>query len=339
MKKIPDLNVNADLFTELQLGQIKSQLLMTAIELKVFNYTVKPLTSAEVAAAIGGHAGNLEFYLNGLAAMGLLTKKDGKFRNSVLSETFLVDDRETYLGQYLQMTEQFSFQSKQQMKDAVLNGPPTPQENGGMDESFFASYTEAMRKAALSGTAKAAAAALANLPEFKGFKKMLDLGGAHGLDCIAAVQLHSSMTGTVFDQPPVVKYTQQIISDYGMDGRVDSVGGDFLVDDIPPGYDLIYMKGALNFTGPALAQVVGKIYTSLNDGGVFVAIHEGLTNEKTQPEGIVISWLPTALTSVDVSIEKSAVPDAMKAAGFTNIEIKPFNFFAGQIDMVVGRKK
>lgn len=340
MKKLPELNIDLQPLFDLQFGSIKAQVLMSAIDLKIFDHTVKPLLSAEVASAAGTHPGNTEFFLNALVSIDLLKKKNGKFFNTEIADNFLVDGKETYLGVYLQMNEQFSFHTGEQMKEAVMNGPQAPQENSQMDGDFFAVYIQAMRKIAVSGLSQNAASALSKLPEFDGFRKMLDLGGAHGLDCIATVQKHPSMTGIVFDMPPVVEQSKAIISEYGMEERVSVMGGDYTKDSIGSDYDLIYAKGTLNFAGPALGQIVEKIYDALNPGGVFVSIHEGLTEERTKPEGIVISWLKNALTAVDVSLEVDVVPNAMKAAGFTEIEVLPYDFaMGGRLDIVVGRKK
>ncbi len=340
MKQIPKINVKPDHLFDLQFGATKAYILMAAVELNIFDITTKPLTSAEVAAAAKTHPQNTELFLNALVSVDLLEKKDGKFQNSEVTNAFLVSSSESFLGSYLPMFEQFLFKSKDQIKDAVKNGAPEMKQQEEMDADFFAQYTKLMVSATLSGITQAVAENLSRLPEFKGFKKMLDLGGAHGLDCIATLKKNPDMTGVVFDMPPVIAATKAIVSDFGMEDRVSLMGGDYISDPIGTDYDLVYAKGTLNFAGPALGDVIQKIYDSLNSGGVFVSIHEGLIDERTKPEGIVISWLQTGLTSVDVSLEENDIPDAMKAAGFTNIEILPFDFpMGGRLDMVIGRKK
>lgn len=43
--------------------------------------------------------------------------------------------------------------------------------------------------------------------------------------------------------------------------------------------------------------IMDKLYKALNPGGVLVSCHDGLTHERTQPELMVLSWLPTELTA------------------------------------------
>ena len=327
-----------DKLFDLQYGVVKGQILMTAVDLKIFNHTVAPATSNDIAGAIGMHPGNTELLLNALAAIGLLEKKDGAFCNTELSDTFLAEGKETSLGDYLKFTEMFQFKAADDMKSAVVNGPAS-HEKGDMDEEAQYNATMLMSTIARSGVSQAVAKAIAELPEFGGFSKMLDLGGAHGLDGMATVQMHPSMEGVVFDKAPAVRAAEEIIRKYGMEDRMRVLAGDYLTDPIGSGYDLILAKGTLNFAGPDLESVVKNIYDALNNGSVFVSIHDGLTEGRTKPEAMVVSWLSFALSSMDVGLEKERIPDAMSAAGFTGLETFPHHFpFGGDLDMVVGRK-
>ncbi len=168
---------------------------------------------------------------------------------------------------------------------------------------------------------------------------MLDLGGGHGLDAIATVKRHPSMKGIVFDNAAIVKAAQDNIREYGLEDRIRVQSGDYLIDSLGSGYDLILAKGTLNFAGSHLEKVVRKIYDALNEGGVFVSIHDGLTAERTNPEAMVLSWLPFALSAIDVTLAREQIPDAMTAAGFSDLETRPHLFpLGGKLDMVVGRK-
>ncbi len=338
MKKFPDMTIAPDKLFDMQFDVVKGQMLMAAVDLRVFDHTVEPTTSNDVAGAIGTHPGNTELFLNALTSIGLLRKKDGAFRNTELTDAFLVNDKETSLGDYLKFTQAFLFKNADDMKTAVINGPASD-EQWEEDEQAQYNTTFLMSDIARSGMSQAVAKAIAKLPEFGGFTKMLDLGGGHGLDGIATVQMHPSMEGVVFDKAAAVRAAQAIIHDYGMENRMTVVAGDYLTDTIGSGYDLILAKGTLNFAGTSLESVVEKIFGALSEGGVFVSIHEGLTEERTMPEAAVVSWLSFGLSAMDVSLAKERIPNAMTAAGFSGLETRPHHFpFGGEMDMVVGRK-
>ncbi len=338
MKKFADMRIAPDKLFDRQFDVVKGQMLMVAVDLRVFDHTVEPTTSNDVADAIGTHPGNTELFLNALTSIGLLRKKDGAFRNTELADTFLVSNRETSLGNYLKFTQMFLFKSVDDMRAALVNGPAS---DGQWEEDEQAQYntTLLMSDIARSGMSQAVAKAIAKLPEFDACAKMLDLGGGHGLDGIATVQMHPSMEGVVFDKAAAVRAAQELIREYGMESRMTVVAGDYLTDAIGSGYDLILAKGTLNFAGPSLESVVQKIFGALNKGGIFVSIHEGLTEERTMPEAAVVSWLSFGLRSMDVSLAKERIPEAMTAAGFSGLETRPHHFpFGGEMDMVVGRK-
>ena len=338
MKELPDMTMVPDKLFDLQYGVVKGQILMTAVELKVFNHTVEPMTSDDVAGAIGANPGNTELFLNALAAIGLLEKKGGVFRNTELSDTFLAEGEETSLGDYLKFNEMFQFKNADDMKRAVVNGSASHEQWDGDEESQYNS-TMLMSTIARSGVSRAVAKAIAELPGFGGFAKMLDLGGGHGLDGMATVQMHPSLEGVVFDRAAAVRVAQENIREYGMEDRMRVLAGDYLTDPIGSGYDLILAKGTLNFAGPDLERVVQKIFGALNDGGVFVSIHDGWTEEHTKPEAMIVSWFSFALMTTDVSLAKERIPEAMRAAGFSGLEACPHHFpFGGELDMVVGRK-
>jgi hypothetical protein len=51
----------------------------------------------------------------------------------------------------------------------------------------------------------------------------------------------------------------------------------------------------LNFAEDQLDPIMKKIFSALTPGGVFINFNDGLTHENTQPETIVLNWLPPAL--------------------------------------------
>ncbi|PID58770.1 methyltransferase type 12 [candidate division KSB3 bacterium] len=338
MKAFPDMTIVPDKLFDLQYGVVKGQMFMTAVDLNVFNYTVEPTSSNDLAAAIGTHPGNTELFLNALASIGLLVKKDGLFRNTELTDAFLVEGKETFLGAFLKFNEMYLFKNADDMKAAVVNGPASHEEEK-MDAEVLYNMTMILSNLARSGPSQAVAKAIAELPEFNGFAKMLDLGGGHGLDTIATIKMHPSMKGLVFDKAAGVQAAQDNIREYGMEERISVLAGDYFTDSLGSGYDLILAKGTLNFAGPNLENVVHKIFDAMNQGGVFVSMHDGLTEERTKPEAMVVSWLPFALSAIDVSLAKERIPAAMTAAGFSGLEIRPYHFpLGGALDMVVGRK-
>jgi tRNA1(Val) A37 N6-methylase TrmN6 len=104
--------------------------------------------------------------------------------------------------------------------------------SGEMWMQFAASMANSER----AGAAQQAARIVSELPEFPAFKKMLDLGGGPGLIGIAIVASHPGMSGVIFDQPDVVKVAQTFVREYGLEDRMEVMGGDYTTDPIGESY-------------------------------------------------------------------------------------------------------
>jgi predicted O-methyltransferase YrrM len=324
---------------DLQHGAVKSWLLLTAVELKVFDLCVEPVSSNGIAVSLGSHQENTELFLNALCALGLLMKKSGLYSNSELSRSFLVSGREGELGPYLMMSDQWNFQSRGQMKDSLFKGPMPAQSGADPSDEFFARNTRVMMNAGLSGGSQQTADLLSGLPGFDKMESMLDLGGAHGMDCMAVVQSHPSLKGTVFDREPVIAETRKIIREYGMEERMRGIGGDYVSDSLGGEYDLIHAKGTLNFVKGDLVPVLRKIRAALKEGGVFVSVHDGLSEERTAPGNMVISWLSSSLSSENFSFDQDLIPEALEEAGFRRIRTRTVCYpLFGNLDVSIAWK-
>lgn len=337
--QLPDLSITPTHLFNLLNGATKSWVLTIAAEYKIFDLTVEKKTAAEIATSLQTHEGNTELFLNALCALDLLKKKNNTYCNTQLADTFLVKDRECYLGAFLTLADQWNFPTKADMKDAIKNGPAPKTEDFGDMGEMFAPNVKSMRNLSRAGSSQLIAKEISKLPEFPAMKKMLELGGAHGMDSIAIALKNTSLKGFFLDVPAVVKVTKEVIAEYDMEKRITVMEGDYATDPIGDGYDLIYAKATINFYKDNLLALFTKIYEALNPGGVFVSVHDGLTDESTKPGDMVISWLFSGLTSCDFSLDRDIVPDTMLQAGFKSVKIKPLPFFmSGSMDMCIGKK-
>jgi cyclopropane fatty-acyl-phospholipid synthase-like methyltransferase len=190
-----------------------------------------------------------------------------------------------------------------------------------------------------AGAAQQAAKIVSDLPEFKSFKKMLDLGGGPGLIGIAIVAAHTAIKGVIFDKPAMVEMAKRFIKEYEMEDRVEILGGDYLQDSIGEGYDLIWASATLNFGKDDMKSFMKKIYDALNPGGVFISYQDGLTNERTKPEIMVLGWLPAAIMGQDMGLDQGFVADSMLQAGFKSVQSRTLSTGWGPMDMDIGRKQ
>lgn len=113
------------------------------------------------------------------------------------------------------------------------------------------------------------------IPLPKGAKKMLDLGGSHGLYSIELCRRNPDLKATIVDLPPVKKYADECIAQYNAGQNVSFLPSDFMKDDLPQKVDVILAFNIIHGLNPleneALAQ---KVFNSLNSGGLYVILDQ-----------------------------------------------------------------
>ncbi|MCG8347304.1 MAG: acetylserotonin O-methyltransferase [Chloroflexales bacterium] len=356
MKQLPEVILSFEALEQLvSLAPLKAPVLAAGIELKVFNYLTEPASAAMVAQAITAYANNVQILLDGLAALDLVTKKNGLYQNTPLAEAFLAEQSPTYLGVMLAQYARMERPTSDDLVYLIKEGPPEiettldeqtgAQQAGVMEELDEQEIAQRLKLTASayadvqrSGIAQQLAELVAALPEFPTFATMLDLGGGAGLIGVAIVTKHPTMMGVIFDLPPVVEAAKNYIAEYGMQQRIKVLGGDYTCDPLGGPYDLILASASLHAGRQNLDMLLAKIYHALNSGGVFVSVHEGLTHEQTKPLAMVLPRIPFALQGMNLSFEQGEIAHAMVRAGFRSIHSRTITMPYSPLDLDIARK-
>lgn len=321
----------------MQQGIFYTRLLHEGIRLAIFDHLTTKTSPDHLARTLKTHPQNTGYFLKGLAAAGLVEQQDDCYWNSSLSREFLVTDSPSYMGDYLSYHAQWNLPFFGQMEDILQNGPPRQQARAD-DEAIWAGGARAMVNFQRTCTGPVLARIICERPEFPSFRHMLDLGSGPGFNTLAVLRSHPSMTGVLFDRPAVIQVARQEILHTGMEDRFDFLGGDFSVDDIGSGYDLILATACLNFVQEDMTAFVKKIYRALNPGGLFISVHDGLTHGRTRPRSIALSWLPVSMMWQDLGLDRGVIAGAMAAAGFKEISSEPVAFGLGTMDLDIAQK-
>ena len=339
MKKLPEVNESFEELYRMLVAPIRSKLLLTGIELKVFNHLSEPMSADAIAETIGTHLENTRLFLDGLAASDLLEKNDGLYQNTAVTQTFLAEGSPTFMGQMFTFSAQMWDAGLNNLPKLVKEGPPPPSPETDMsDEEMWGQFALPMANNERSGPAQQVAEIVSRLPEFPSFKKMLDLGGGPGLIGIAIAASHPGMKGVIFDQPAMGKVAEAFVKEYEMEERMGVMAGDYLHDPIGEGYDLIWASATLTFAKHDMDSIVKKIYDALNIRGVFVSLSDGLTDERTKPEIMALSWLPMVLMGQDMGLDQGVIADSMLRVGFKSVRSRTLDMPMGPMDLDVGWK-
>ena len=252
------------------------QVLSTAAKHDIFTaLSVEPKSAGEIAQEIRTDPCITEKLLNALVSIGLLVKGSGKYTNTPLAETFLVKGDPFYQGNYIGLAKTISFGTSPyedwaKRGEALETGYVQP-DAGGMPGLYGKSFSSTMKEVAMRGEVQATAEVVSSYAWFRDAKKLLDLGGTHGLYAIAFADKNPELEATLFDFPgvPALGNAEEHIDRYGMTGRVTIQEGDFMGGNIGSGYDAVFISHVY-LQGDMLGLVLRKIHDALNCDGRFV---------------------------------------------------------------------
>ena len=188
------------------------------------------------------------------------------------------------------------------------------------------------------GPAQDIARIVAAQPEFPTMKMMLDLGGGAGFFTQAIVGAHPSMTGVVFEQPPVAEVTREFLKEYEADTRILVKEGDNMSDPLGNAFDLIFASSTLNFHKARLNEFFVKIHDALSPGGIFMTHQDGIADERTKPASHITEFLAVELTGGDFALPQGLIAQTILDAEFQSVRSFTLRSDVGDMDIDIGRK-
>jgi hypothetical protein len=283
-----------------------SRVLHVAVLLKLFTRLADtPLGCKKLAAACKAKPDILERVLIACCALGLLEKEDNAYRNTALSQEYLVEGKPLYQGHMIAHAARV-WDYWHDLPQLVLENPPKPDE--ARDHRNF---ILGMRDIAMAGRGQVF---LDNI-DLSGHKKLFDVGGGPGLYCILACQKYPQVTATLFDLPETIAIARECVEEAGLTDRISLRGGSWETDEFGRGNDVVLFSNVLHGPNSMAAMKLKKAFHSLVPGGM-VAIQEfALNDEKTGPE------IPALFNVMVGAYSRGELIEQITKAGFVNAKV------------------
>ncbi len=242
-------------------------LIHASVKLRIFDHLEDWRTEKEIESVIA-YPHPVTDYFNALIKTGLVDYEDGKIRNTRVASTYLTSHSPFFQGAFLDKSIRHLRDLWLNLSEILEQGPRYYDE-----EKFFADLSlPSMAQNALCGRLQQVVRKISQIPSFMNMRKMIDLGGGHGLYAIALACKNPDLSAIIFDLPGVVSLAETYIAKYHLESRVQTRGGDFFTDPIGEQYDLILSSSNPSGKSP---EMVMKIAHALNEGGYFVNIQPG----------------------------------------------------------------
>ncbi len=267
---MPDPTLDSRRVTEMLRGYRQAQVVMTLAELGVGDALAGgPRTTEEVARRIGADPSATARLLRAATLLGLAWEEGERFALTDLGAATLTSHGPASLVNIARLEAAF-YRRWSRLAEAVRTGR-RPEENARDEQEpgWVRRFTLALYDSArLSGPGIAEALA----PIVHGFGdrpvRVIDVGGGHGGYSLALARRFPNVEAVVFDLPPVIEVTREIVAASGLGDRVRPVAGDFRADPLGSGYDLALLFGVLVGEDPAgSVALLRTVRAALTPGG------------------------------------------------------------------------
>jgi hypothetical protein len=296
-------------------------------------------TAGELAQALGLHPRPAEMLLTGCTALGLLEKADGRYRNTPLSEAYLVRGKPYYFGGFVEMADKRLYAGWDKLTEALRTNRPTTWDPAaqssafdGEDPTMLATFWEAMHSLSTMTARK-----LGEAVDLRQFRCLLDIGGGSGAYDIELCKQYENLRATVFDLSHVAAIAAGKIAEAGLTDRIETAGGSFF-EQLPKNHDVHLLSMIMHDWDEAKdCALLRRSFEALPSDGAVIISELLVNDEKTGPA-------PAALMSLNMLIEtegRNYTPAEYSAwleeAGFRDIETVWFDAPAAN-GAVIGRK-
>jgi (2Fe-2S) ferredoxin/ubiquinone/menaquinone biosynthesis C-methylase UbiE len=257
-----------------------SRAILTAIELDAFTAVADGASAAQAAAKMGTDPRATEMLLNAVGALGLLSKHNGTFHNTLVSARYFVagapDDSRAATMHTAHLWRRWST-----LTHCVREGSAVAsREPREVDDRWTRSFIAAMHR-----NARERAPHVVRAIGTAGARRMLDVGGGSGAYSIAFAQASAELHAEVLDRPEVLEIAQGHIDRAGLAGRVTTRVGDLRTDDFGEGFDLVLVSAICHMLSPAENRdLLRRCYRALAPRGRVVIQDFILEEDKTAPK-------------------------------------------------------
>jgi SAM-dependent methyltransferase len=294
----------------------KSRILLSGFELDIFtNIDQSGTASSQIAdnLQLDNHA--CERLMNALVSLGFLTKQNNLFFNTSESFAFLSKKSPDYLGGLMHSNHLWNTWSKLTLVVRTGNSAH-PDEINVRGEDWLFPFISAMHDRAK----KQAPQQLARI-DLSQIKSTLDIGGGSGAYSMEFVSRKPEIEATVFDLPNVIPITKIFLEKEGFSGRVKTCSGDYTKDELPMGFDLVFLSAIIHSNSlDTNRDLIKKCFGSLNRNGRIIIQDWIMNNDRTKPlSGAIFAINMLVGTEAGDCFTEQEVTDMLNAAGFKNI--------------------
>ena len=279
------MNEQIKVLRDIWSGFRAARVLITANNYGVFNLLTKPQSAETISHKLHIDSRATEILLDALTGIGLLKKSASEYKNTPISNRFLVEGSPYYQGDIIRHADTL-WKNWSGLDEVVKTGKPARKAHN--HEAFILG---------MHNLASLKAKDVIKTIGLRGVKTALDLGGGPGTYSIEMA--NKGVKVTLFDFPETIEIAKRLIEEQKLKD-IRFISGDFTIEDVGKGYDLIFMSQILHsYSEWSNRKILRKCRWALNEGGRIVIQEFYISENRTHP-------VQNALFSVNMLVNTQA---------------------------------
>jgi SAM-dependent methyltransferase len=249
---------------------MRARIIIAATEMGIFKaLTGRPKDYDELANIVGAHGDGLDLMLRALQGYGYVSRSGTLYKNSRMARKYLEPKSPNYVGDLVLFQEDSDVMVRSLSKvvrtgeidsshEDYMSGDPLRWRRYvlGMREGAQLSVREVVSQIKIPATAR----------------RLLDLGGSHGLYALSFCERLPALRAVVFDRPEALEIAKEISAPLAARDRVVFQSGDMWSDSLGKDYDVVLLFSVLHlFSAERNRELLARVADAMSPGGILVA--------------------------------------------------------------------
>jgi tRNA A58 N-methylase Trm61 len=288
----------------------------------------KHQTADELAVKTNTHSASLYRILRALESIGIFAlNSDRKFQLTPIGELLRSDVPNSMRNIAIMQGEDWLWSNWGSMMHSIKTGRTAQEKVHGMGAfEFLMKNKEAAEifNNGMTTISQTAALAIVESYDFSDIRKLVDIGGGHGILLAAILKANSNVQGVLFEQQSVIEGAGNLLEKEGIKNRVDLIKGDFF-ESIPTGADAYMMKHIIHdWDDKHCVTILKNIHNAIKGNGK-VLIVESVIPESSEPHYSKILDLEMLVTAGGKERTEDEYRRLLETSGFRMTRIIPTN--------------
>jgi SAM-dependent methyltransferase len=254
-------------------GAVANRVVSTAIRIGVFEALRDGgMTSTQIANKLNVDNRGVGLLLNALEAIGYLDVRDGYYVNSAMTDKWMLDNAPQTIVHLFRFFDSV-IERCGYLEETIRKGTPPVlgwewfNQHPEVWEQYYAGMLDGARLASDEVVSKVKVPPTA--------RRLIDVGGGHGLYSVKFCKKNPDLSATIFDWPRALEAAKATIAVENMQDRMSLQTGDLWNDDLGSGYDVALVFNIVHMYAPEKnVELIQRVANALEHGGLLVIMDQ-----------------------------------------------------------------